>query len=68
VSHLWVYGSRVHVKKESSQVTKLGARSEKGCLVGYDVEDGKAYRVLMEGTMKVARVLNQKVVFEGGVR
>jgi hypothetical protein len=31
VSHLRVYGSRVYVKKESSQVTKLEARSEKGC-------------------------------------
>jgi hypothetical protein len=64
VSHLQVYGSRVYVKKESSQVTKLEAQSEKGCLVGYDVEDGKAYMILLEGTTKVIRVLNQKVVFD----
>jgi hypothetical protein len=31
----------VFVKKGSSQVTKLEARSEKGCPIGCDVEDGK---------------------------
>jgi hypothetical protein len=64
VSHLRVYGSRVYVKKESSQVTKLEDRSEKGCLVGYDVEDGKAYRILLKGMNKVVRVPNQNVVFD----
>jgi hypothetical protein len=63
VSHLRVYGSRVYVKKESSQVTKLEARLEKGCLVGYDV-DGKAYRILLKGMNKVVRVPNQKAVFD----
>jgi hypothetical protein len=38
VQHLRVYGSRVYVKKESSQVTKLKALLEKGCLVDCDVE------------------------------
>jgi hypothetical protein len=35
-----------------------------GCLVGYDVEHGKAYRILLKGMNKVVRVPNQKVVFD----
>lgn len=35
-----------------------------GLLVGSDVEDGKPYRILLEGTTKVVRVPNQKVVFD----
>lgn len=54
VAHLRTFGCRVFVLTPAKQRRKLSPRGKPGIFVGYE-EGSKAYRVLVEGSIKVSR-------------
>ena len=64
IDHLRVFGSDVYVLKQEHQRKKLDAKSEKGILVGYSLNNN-AYRVFMGG--KEIVVAKDVVIRERGI-